>query len=88
MGASKHRIAFLILGCTWITPLAVGPLQAADKPVIVGVNVVGVNQLSETQQDALVAQLRRDEVTTVRTGFGVDFQHFVCTGPSPCSWMP
>lgn len=45
--------------------------------VVVGVNVVGVDQLSEAQQDALVEQLRRDGVTTVRTSFGPIFQHFI-----------
>jgi hypothetical protein len=50
---------------------------ALAENVVVGVNVVGVDQLSEAQQDALVEQLRRDGVTTVRTSFGPTFQHFI-----------
>jgi len=65
---------------TWIFVIACvlfGARAAPAANVIVGVNVVGVDQLSEAQQDALIAQLRRDGVTTVRTGFGPTFQHFV-----------
>jgi hypothetical protein len=50
---------------------------ALAENVVVGVNVVGVDQLSEAQQDALVEQLRRDGVTTVRTSLGPTFQHFI-----------
>jgi hypothetical protein len=38
--------------------------------VIVGVNVVGVQNLSETQQTALVELLQKEGGRTVRTGFG------------------
>ena len=50
---------------------------AMASNVVVGVNVVGVDQLSEAQQDALIEQLRRDGVTTIRTSFGPTFQHFI-----------
>jgi hypothetical protein len=56
---------------------ALGTQAALARNVVVGVNVVGGDQLSEAQQDALVAQLRRDGVTTVRTSFGPTFQHFI-----------
>jgi hypothetical protein len=36
--------------------------------VIVGVNVVGVDQLSEQQQDDLIGKLHQNGVTTIRTG--------------------
>jgi hypothetical protein len=45
-----------------VASFAVEPLQAVDKAVIVGVNVVGVQQMSEQQQDALIAQLRQNGV--------------------------
>lgn len=56
--------------------LLISPGALAEN-VVVGVNVVGVDRLSEAQQDALVEQLRRDGVTTVRTSFGPAFEHFI-----------
>jgi hypothetical protein len=51
--------------------------QASAGKTVVGVNVIDVNKMNEAQQDALVAQLRNDGVTTVRTGFGPEFRHFI-----------
>jgi hypothetical protein len=45
--------------------------------VVVGVNVVGANQLNEQQQDALFDQLQQAGVTTIRTGFGEQFTQFL-----------
>jgi hypothetical protein len=45
--------------------------------VVVGVNVVGANQLNEKQQDALLDQLQQLGVTTIRTGFGEQFTQFL-----------
>lgn len=58
-------------------PIASGT-QATD--VIVGVNVVGVDQLNEKQQDDLIEQLQQNGVKTVRTaldGHGGRYTAFV-----------
>ena len=68
---------FWLLAIAWVLSNALLSQPAMASNVVVGVNVVGVDRLSEAQQDALIEQLRRDGVTTVRTGFGPDFQHFI-----------
>jgi hypothetical protein len=73
--ATLQKLWIVVIACILFGTL--GVRAALPENVVVGVNVVGVDQLSEAQQDALVAQLRRDGVTTVRTGFGPTFQHFV-----------
>ena len=53
-----------------LASLALGSLisyQAFAQKVVVGVNVVDIDKLSEPRQDALIEQLHRDGVTTVRT---------------------
>lgn len=45
--------------------------------LVVGVNVVGVQLMSEQQQDALIEQLQKDGVRTVRTGMGEKFTRFI-----------
>jgi hypothetical protein len=70
-----RRLWIVLIGCILFSAPSTHAALASN--VVVGVNVVGVDQLSEAQQDALIAQLRRDGVTTVRTGFGPTFQHFV-----------
>jgi hypothetical protein len=65
----------LVIACILFVTL--GARAAPADNVVVGVNVVGVDQLSEAQQDALIEQLRGDGVTTIRTGFGPTFQHFI-----------
>jgi len=60
----------------WIAAIVcvlAGPadLQAAHATsVLVGVNVVAVDQLNPTQQDALVAELGKEGVTVIRTTLG------------------
>ena len=44
--------------------------RAHAQKMVVGVNVVGVDLASDQQQDALIAQLQRDGVKTIRTGLG------------------
>ncbi len=44
--------------------------SAVARNITSGVNVVGVQNLSEPQQDALVAILQKQRVGTVRTGLG------------------
>jgi hypothetical protein len=51
--------------------------SAVAAEAIVGVNVVGVQNLGEPQQDALVALLQKEGVRTVRTGLGDKFTHFI-----------
>ena len=68
---------------TWILAVACllagafGARGALAATVIVGVNVEGVQNLSEPQQDALVEQLQKAEVKTVRTGLGDPFTYFI-----------
>jgi hypothetical protein len=69
----KFRI--LAAACILIGTLGANRVLAAN--VIVGVNVVGVQNLSETQQDALVELLQKEGVRTVRTGLGDKFTHFI-----------
>jgi hypothetical protein len=47
--------------------LVIHPVAASTA--LVGVNIVGPDQLDDQQQDALIAQLRHDNVKTIRTGF-------------------
>jgi hypothetical protein len=73
--ATLRKLWIVVIACMLFSTL--GARTALAEDVVVGVNVVGVDQLSEAQQDALIEQLRRDGVTTVRTGFGPTFQHFI-----------
>lgn len=68
---------FRILAAACILIGALGANSARAANVIVGVNVVGVQNLSETQQDALVELLQKEGVRTVRTGLGDKFTHFI-----------
>jgi hypothetical protein len=68
---------FRILAATYLLMVALCASGAAAANVIVGVNVVGVQTLSEPQQDALVALLQKEGVRTVRTGLGDKFTHFI-----------
>jgi hypothetical protein len=70
-----RKLSIIVIACILFGSLGARAVLAEN--VVVGVNVVGVDQLSEAQQDALVAQLHRDGVTTVRLGFGSTFQHFI-----------
>jgi hypothetical protein len=68
---------FRILAAACILIGALDANRALAANVIVGVNVVGVENLSETQQDALVELLQKEGVRTVRTGLGDKFTHFI-----------
>jgi hypothetical protein len=68
---------FRILSAACILIGALGAHRALAADVIVGVNVVGVQNLSEPQQDALVEALQKEGVRTVRTGLGDKFTHFI-----------
>jgi hypothetical protein len=71
---------------TWIAAVACvlgGPayLQAAHATsILVGVNVVAVDQMNPTQQDALLVELEKKGVTVIRTTLGGKndgYTHFV-----------
>ena len=47
------------------------------RDVIVGVNTVGIDRMTEQQQDAFVEQLRQNGVNTVRLGMDEKFAHFI-----------
>jgi hypothetical protein len=68
---------FWILSAACILVGALGANRTLAANVIVGVNVVGVENLSETQQDALVVLLQKEGVRTVRTRLGDKFTHFI-----------
>jgi hypothetical protein len=55
-----------VLGALWLALIPCGALAAGS--VVVGVNLVGPDQLSPEQQDALIAQLRDAKVKVIRTG--------------------
>jgi hypothetical protein len=56
-----------VVACVMFGALSIHPASAASA--LVGVNIVGPDQLDEQQQDALIAQLRHENVKTIRTGF-------------------
>jgi len=68
---------FRILAAACILIGALEANRALATTVIVGVNVVGVQNLSEPQQDALVELLQKEGVRIVRTGLGDKFTHFI-----------
>ncbi|MBV8926290.1 MAG: hypothetical protein JOZ74_13065 [Bradyrhizobium sp.] len=51
------------------------PVKAAH--VVTGVNVVGIQQMSDERQDALIEELQKDGITCVRTGIGDRFNRFI-----------
>lgn len=72
-----RTIVKLIATCLLISLQSAGGAYAADMTV--GVNVVGVQNLSETQQDAVVDQLQKAGVKTVRTLLSDKSAHFLTT---------
>lgn len=56
---------------------AIGANGALAAGVVVGVNALNVQNLSEAQQDALVGSLQKQGVQTVRTGLGDKSAHFI-----------
>jgi hypothetical protein len=68
---------FRILAAICVLIGALGANRAMAANVIVGVNVVGVQNLGQTQQDTLVEVLQKEGVRTVRTGLGDKYTHFI-----------
>src|SRR5216684_8732016 len=64
--ASMQKLCVFVIAYVVLSALSMHAAQA--KNVVVGVNVVGVDQLSEQQQDALIEQLARNGVKTIRMG--------------------
>jgi hypothetical protein len=66
-----------IRGFVLFISLSIVPYVAQAQKTIVGVNVVGVQNLSKQQQDALVEQLQKEGVHTIRTSLGDKFTYFI-----------
>jgi hypothetical protein len=74
----RFRCPTVFLNCLLFAWSSALPLHAATTgDTTVGVNVVGVQNLSEQQQDALIEQLQKAGVKTVRTGLGDKFTYFI-----------
>jgi hypothetical protein len=67
---AKFVLGFLLLVCSVIASKAFVDVHAANERAVVGVNVVGVDLASDQQQDALIAELQRYGVKTIRTALG------------------
>jgi hypothetical protein len=70
-----QQICVRAIACVLLGAAIIPPALAGD--VIVGVNTVGAQTMTEQQQDALIEQLRQNGVTKVRTGIGESFAHFI-----------
>jgi hypothetical protein len=68
--ASMRRLWIVLIACILFGTL--GARAAPAENVVVGVNVVGPDQLNEQQQDALLKQLTDNGVKVIRTGLGSD----------------
>lgn len=66
------RLALILVCAVTLTSYS-----ASAAKVIVGINVVGVQQMNEQQQDALIEQLVQNGVNTVRVGIGEKFNRFI-----------
>ena len=55
----------------------VTPLIHPAAGIVMGVNVPGVQDMTEAQQDALIGQLQQYGVKTVRTGIAENFTRFI-----------
>ena len=60
-----------------IVPCPVIPLVHPAAGIVLGVNVTGVQDMSEAQQDALIGQMQQNGVKTVRTGISEKFTRFI-----------
>jgi hypothetical protein len=69
-----RRICDTLAVAVW---LAVVAHPAHPAPVVVGVNVTGVQFMNEQQQDSLIGQLHQNGVKTVRLGLGDKFNNFI-----------
>jgi hypothetical protein len=70
-----QKVGIRTIACILLGAVIVHPALAGN--VIVGVNNVGAQLMNEQQQDALIEQLRRNGVKTVRTGIGETFARFI-----------
>src|ERR1700733_9908243 len=68
--ASMRRLWIVVIACILFGTL--GARAALAENMVVGVNVVGPDQLNEQQQDALLKQLTDNGVKVIRTGLGSD----------------
>jgi len=50
---------------------------AQADTVVVGVNTVGIERMSEQQQDAFVEQLRQNHLKVVRVGIDEKYNHYI-----------
>jgi hypothetical protein len=66
----KFVSASLLLICTAIASVAFTEPRATSEPIVVGVNVAGVDLASDQQQDALIVELQKYGVKTIRTALG------------------
>jgi hypothetical protein len=53
------------------------PAHAQSRELLVGVNLTGVQRLDTKQQDALIEQLKKNDVKLVRTGIGDSYSYFI-----------
>jgi hypothetical protein len=74
VSAARRQRRLLLFA--WLLYCSFVSSTAAALDVVVGVNVTGVQRLSEVQQDALIEDLQRDDVKVVRSGIGERFTHF------------
>jgi hypothetical protein len=70
----RESLIFLVVWVLW-NPVATQADEA--RKVIVGVNTPGVEQLNDEQVHALVEQLQKNGVKTVRTGIGGIYNRFI-----------
>jgi hypothetical protein len=73
-GRAMHKFFFLLIACG---PLVVNPRPALAGNIVVGVNVQGVQNMTDQQQDALIDQLQKNGVKTVRMGIGNRYNRFI-----------
>ena len=66
--ADMRKLGFSVICVAFLGILAADAAPA--QKVIVGVNVMGVDQISESQQEALAQQLQDNGVKTIRTALG------------------
>jgi hypothetical protein len=64
--ASSRKLLVIVIACILFGIITVGAALAGK--LVIGINVAGVQRMSEQQQDALIEQLRKAGVNTVRTG--------------------
>jgi hypothetical protein len=66
--ASMQKLWLFVIACILFGAVTAHAAPAAS--VIVGVNVMGVDQISDAQQEALAQQLQDNGVKTIRTALG------------------